>query len=105
MDRQLIKDFRPEKFPALAKLIEGKKETDLTALEGVVVEYANTFRAAAETAAAELAEKDTALQKALIALRPFADRWDTERDMLRMDSNRPAVGQYKRAHVAFEAIK
>lgn len=64
----MIKNFVPEKFPALADLIRDKREADLTALEGVVVEYANEFRAAAETAAIELADMRLVVELARVYL-------------------------------------
>lgn len=70
---RLMASWRSEKFPALAALVEGKNEDDLTALEQVVVLYANEFRAAAETAAEEYA-----------ALRARVAELEGERDALRM---------------------
>jgi hypothetical protein len=74
--KDLIDNFYPEKFPALAKLVEGKTEDELTALEQVVVLYANDFRAAAETAAAELARLQAIEAAARDMLRGLENNWD-----------------------------
>jgi hypothetical protein len=88
--RDLIEDFRPEKFPALSSLTEGKTADELTALEQTVVLSANDFRAAAETAAAEL----VALQAENGRLKSDSDMLKVAIDYMREIINHPNSRSY-----------
>lgn len=45
-------------------------------------------------------EDEKLLEEALLALRPFADYWDAEKDMFRIGATKPTPGFYKRAYNA-----
>jgi hypothetical protein len=49
-------------------------------------------------------EEQKLLEEALVALRPFADCWDAERDMFSTDKVKPAASHYKRAYKVFRAL-
>jgi galactose-1-phosphate uridylyltransferase len=72
------------------------------------VSHRSEFKQAeAEIAAAEKREAElvAALEKALLALHPFAARWNVNTDAFSFDAPRPAAGQFKRAYSVFEEIR
>jgi hypothetical protein len=48
-------------------------------------------------------EDQKLLEQVLMALRPFADCWDAEKDMFKIGS-KPTAGEYKRAYRVFRTL-